>query len=370
MPINYISQINLKKFRGKTCLLRVDLNVTPPVEKEVFRIEAIVPTVKFLLKNRIKVVLLGHNGRPVSGDKVYSLKPFAPILSGLIGVPVDFISHFDFLSIRQEIRFSSKKVFLLENLRYEKGETENSDAFARKLAGLGDFFVNDAFAVSHRKNASVAAITKHLPFYAGLLFEKEIKNLDFFLKKPKKPFMVIIGGAKISDKLGVLKFLWRRAGKFLLAGGPANTFFAAKGLPVGESIFEKNMVKNIKPFLNSVKIVLPVDSVVSRKKILDIGPKTAEQFAKIISKAKTIVWNGPPGLFEEKEFAHGTEAIWTAVLKNRRARIVVGGGDTTASLKILNTKDQIPKNVFLSTGGGAMLEYLSGKKLPGIEALK
>jgi len=367
--IKYLNEPVLRKYEGKICLLRIDLN-------NISRLEAVVPTIKLLLKHHIKVVLLSHRGRPHSVDKKLSLRPFVPILSRKLRKRVRFVSNFRFAVIKKKIAKSENGVFLLENLRFLPGEEKNDAKLAKNLASLGDFYVNDAFAVSHRKNASVVAITKYLPSYAGLLMEKEIKNLDAVMRNFKHPFTVIIGGAKISDKIGIIKNLWgsasrRKADYFLLGGGPANTFFVAQGLPVGDSLIDKYQISNIKnkKYLNSKKIILPSDVKIKNKQILDIGERTVRWYSTIIKKSRTIIWNGPMGMFEKKEFANGTKGIWQAVSKNKRAKIVVGGGETVVSLNLLTTHYKLPINLFLSTGGGAMLEYLSGKKLPGIACL-
>lgn len=366
---------------GKICLLRVDLNIEPGQEKNTNRLDAIIPTIQWLLKKGNKVVLLSHRGRPNPVSKIknqkskLTLKPFAPLIANKIGAPVIFIKNFGKIP-------EQGKVFLFENLRFWPGEKKNDPAFAKKLAGLGDFYINDAFAVCHRKNASIVAITKYLPSFAGPLLKKEIKNLNQMMKNYRHPMSIIIGGAKISDKIGIIKYFWRRADYFLLGGGPANTFFAARGLPVGDSLVDRSMLgSSASPILSRFnagrsgfpKLILPVDVKISDRKILDIGEQTVKQYAGIIKKSRTIIWNGPMGLYERRGFEKGTIGIWKAILANRKAQIVVGGGETIASLKqIPNYKFQIKrrKNIFLSTGGGAMLEYLSGKKLPGIEIFK
>ncbi len=377
--IKYLSSQNLKKFVGETCLLRIDLNVEIGMPLDSYRLEAVIPTVQLLFKNNVRVVLMSHRGRPEGFDKELSLKPFAKIFAKRIGRPVTLLSDFNFEAVKKEVSGSEAgSVFLLENLRFLPGEEKNDAKLAKQLASFGDLFVNDAFAVSHRANASVAAITKYLPSYAGLLLEKEIKNLDKAMKSHKHPFTVAIGGVKISDKLGVMRYFWKKADDFLIGGGPANTFLKAKGVNVGQSLIDAGSVSLMKPYLNSKKIHLPMDVKRKGTKILDIGPKTAREYADIIKKSRTIIWNGPMGWFERKEFSGGTKAVWKAVLANKKAHIVVGGGETITSLKTLFPRP-LPRrqagytlnpNLFLSTGGGAMLEYLSGKKLPGIVALK
>jgi len=387
--MKYLKQLKNKNLSKEICLLRIDLNIQNEDLRGIknglkqaipFRIKAILPTIKFLIDRGARVVILSHRGRPnppklgdykpqITNYKELTLKPFVGIFSKLLKQKVIFA---DLNSINTTKIKNSKpgSIFLLENLRFFKGEEENNAAFAEKLAKLGTFYVNDAFAVSHRKNASVAAITKFLPSYAGFQLEKEIENLTAVMKKPKKPLIIVMGGAKISDKIGLIKNFVKKTDAFLTGGGIANTFLAALGMPVGESLYEKNMIPEARKILKEApkKIFLPIDFVLDKKKILDIGPKTAELYSKKIQSAKTIIWNGPMGKFEDKKFAQGTYKIAKAILQNKKAKIIIGGGETLASLQTKNYKLQI--NVFLSTGGGAMLEYLSGLKLPGIESLK
>jgi 3-phosphoglycerate kinase len=394
--MKFLSKQNSRVLKGKICLLRIDLNIEPSQEKNTYRVEAVLPTIRLLLKHGIKkIVLLSHRGRPVlqkEKNLTFSLSPFAPIIAKRAGVPVDFIAAYRVGGFRKTVQRSTARLVLLGNLRFFNGEETNDPSFARELAKLGDFYVNDAFTVSHRKNASVVAITKFLPSYAGLLLEKEIKNLDRVMKSHRhchRPFTVIIGGAKVSDKIGVIKNFWNKADYFLLGGGPANTFFAAQGLPIGDSLVDRSMLgsptrgstsqilKLIRKEVEPRKIVLPLDVKIKNRQILDIGEQTVKNYSEIIKKSKTIIWNGPMGLFEKKGFGKGTLGIWKTILANRKACIVVGGGETVASLQLITHNLQsITKRLsvkghklFVSTGGGAMLEYLSGKKLPGLEAL-
>ena len=388
--MKFLSHLKNKDLANQTCLLRVDFNLTYDdlkKQKIPLRIKSVLPTIKFLIKKRAKVVILSHRGRPekVSSIKYqvsnHTLKPFVKIISKILKNPVHFIdfdkkTNFVKTEDVQKIRASiNGSIFILENLRFLPGEDKNDANLAKRLAGLGTFYVNDAFAFSHRKDASMVAITKFLPSYAGLLLEKEIKNLSRIMKNPKKLLVIILGGAKVSDKIGVIKnFLKEVKGQkskincFLTGGGVANTFFAAQGLPVGKSLYEKEMIPAARQLLKSRKIILPVDAVRKDKKILDIGPKTAEKYSQIIKKAGTIIWNGPMGYIEDPKFTKGSKAITEAILKSR-AFAIVGGGETTSII----SNFQFPiskKNIFISTGGGAMLEYLAGKKLPGLEALK
>lgn len=389
--IKFLSAKSLSAYSGKTALLRVDLNITPGYFDN-YRIDAILPTVNFLAKYRIKTILLSHRGRPqnkinisdVKKDNFFpdfqnaenknlSLKPLVKIISKKINKRVIFLNNFNFLKIKEEVKKTKNLVFLLENLRFLKGEEENDLKFAKSLSLLGDFYVNDAFAVSHRENASTVGICNYLPSYAGFLMKKEIENLDKAMKNFKRPLVVIIGGAKIKDKLGVLNYFWDKADYFLLGGGPANTFLKAKGEKIGKSLADKEAIDKIRKYLKSEKIILPSDFKVWDSRILDIGRETVLQYQRIIQNSNTVIWNGPMGFFEKKGFEMGTFGIWKAVLENKKAKIiVVGGGETITSLqKFENNKPgfKINKNLFISTGGGAMLEYLSGKNLPGIKAI-
>ena len=339
---------------------------------------------EFLRKKKKRIVILSHRGRPQSlqgilnfeyrvsdeDKKKYTLKPFANVLSNRMREKVQFLDAVNIEDIKDEIQKSGANIFLLENLRFWKEEEIDSVEFGKRLASIGDFYVNDAFAVSHRANASVFAITRFLPSYGGLLLKKELENLDMVMHNSKHPLAILIGGAKVIDKVGMVKFFWKKADAFLFGGGSANTCLAARGIPVGSSLVDEKAFDDIRPYLASIKIHLPVDMEVLEGKILDIGAKTVSEYAKVIARAKTIIWNGPMGLFEKKKFSHGTEGIWKAILKNKKAMVIVGGGETIASLKLLGAKRKVPKNIFLSTGGGAMLAYLSGEKLPGIEVLK
>ncbi|MCL5666813.1 MAG: phosphoglycerate kinase [Patescibacteria group bacterium] len=399
------------KIQNKTALVRVDVNV--PIDKQTgkvadaFRIEEIVPTIKYLQKGNNRVVLCGHLGRPGGKpDKSLSLRPVAEKMAELLqfkfletdhALPNYPLSHLifytgNFAEDKHRKQLDSvpvKDVVLLENLRFYKGEEENDAMFAKKLAGLAEVYVNDAFGVDHRQAASVSAITKYLPSYAGLLLEKEIKSLDIVLHKSQSPFVVMMGGIKISDKVQTIENLGEKADKILLAGGLANLFFLSKGYEIGKSKVEKDaekiawhLEKNFKG-----KILLPADVVVADEQmdrstirvarpheigknetIYDIGPKTILKYAAELKLARTIVWNGPLGLFEVKPFHTATMALARIVgaVSRRKAFGVVGGGETVDAVRMAHQLDHIDH---VSTGGGAMLEYLAGAKLPGIEAL-
>ncbi|MEK7089632.1 MAG: phosphoglycerate kinase [Patescibacteria group bacterium] len=370
--IKFLNDSTAKKYKDTTCVLRIDLNIDPKSEEGLFRLRSVLPTIKLLRKHKIRIVLVSHKGRPDPKkiDKKLSLKPFATIIERETKERVAFVPTLDFAKITDAIESAKENLILLENVRFYAGEEKNDVKLAKHLASLVDFYVNDAFAVSHRAHASVSAITNFLPHFGGLQLEKEIKNLSGVMKNPESPFLVILGGAKTADKLPVIERFIKKADMFLIAGGPGNTLLASQGIPMGDSLYDAKLVNSMKKFAFKPNVFTPSDARGAGTKILDIGPETEEEYAELIRTAKTIIWNGPMGLFEKKQFSKGTRAVWGAVLANKKAKIVVGGGETIVSMCLLTKKLKPPANVFLSTGGGAMLEFLSGKKLPGIEALK
>lgn len=386
---------DLKELKNKRVLLRVDFNV--PLKKgkilDETRIKASLPTINYLLERKAKIILISHLGDP---KKFKSLKlkikncSLRPIVKSstlrTLGLKIKFID--DYKKAKEIIEKMEKgEIALLENLRFNKGEEKNDLKFARDLSKLADIYVNDAFACSHRGHASLVGITKFLPSYAGLLLEKEVINLSQVLEKPQKPFIAIIGGAKISTKAKTIQNLLRLCENILIGGALANDFLEDQGYNVSKSLVDKEYTLAIEKE-KLKKIILPVDFKIKDFKtkkvkivelfylpflkndfaILDIGPKTISLFRNHIKKAKTIVYNGPMGYFEEKKFAQGTVEITKAILKNRKAKIIIGGGETIAAFKALKLKFK-PPNVFISTGGGAMLEFLEGKILPGIKPL-
>ncbi|MBI4836933.1 MAG: phosphoglycerate kinase [Candidatus Portnoybacteria bacterium] len=375
----------------KRVLVRVDFNVSLDKQGNVvddFRIKAVLPTIEYLIENHAKVILMSHLGKP-NGRVVENLRldPVREKLAQYLNLPIvktqDCIGE---AVVEQVLKLSAGKVLLLENLRFHKEEEENDDKFARELARLGEIYVNDAFAVSHREHASVAAVVKHLPAYAGLILEKEIRILSEVFENPPRSLVVIIGGAKISTKIKLIKCFLGFADNILLGGALANTVLHAQGLAIGKSLIEEEMVGEVKSLqLTDTKMHIPVDTVVSADKtgngeisvapvgkigddelILDIGPETEKLFSEVIKNAKTVVWNGPMGLFEVEQFEHGTDAVARAII-SCSCHSVVGGGETTA---FLAKRDWFDKFFHVSTGGGAMLEFLAGEKLPGIAALE
>ncbi len=371
---------------GKCVLVRVDFNV-PLKDGKISddkRIRAALPTIEFLRKKKAKVILMSHLGRP-DGKVVEDLRlgPIALHLSKLLKHPVHYVFDCIGSDVEDNIRgLHEGDVLLLENLRFYAEEEANDAGFAQKLAALADVYVNDAFGVSHRAHASVHAVTKFLPSYAGFLLQKEVDILSNLLKSPKRPFIAIMGGAKVSDKIGVIESLLKKVDAILIGGAMMFTFYNALGYEVGKSKFESDKIALAKSLLKKGKrkLVLPVDVVVSAsqdkkgkvcsvKKMpksmlgLDIGPETQAIYTEIIREAKTVFWNGPMGLFENKEFAKGTFAVAKAMSK-AKAVTVVGGGDSVAAVEKLKLNF-----THVSTGGGASLELLEGKKLPGVAAL-
>ena len=341
--MKYLSQLQPGKLKDKICLLRLDFNT-----EDNWRLEASLPTIKFLAKNCKAVVILSHKGRPNDFENSLSLRPVAKTLSKFLKRTVVFAPHFRFLEIRDLVRASPKgSIFLLENLRFLSGEAEDSSALAEHLAMLGDIYVNDAFAVSHRANASVTAITEFLPSYAGFELEAEIKNLSKVMKSPKKPLAVILGGSKIEDKLSVYENLKKKADIFLIGGA-----------------LTEPLLKKLKSYQ---KVLLPSAVKMENGLVQDIDGETVKLFCQAISQAKTILWNGPVGNIDKSKYRSATRTIARCVAENKKAFKIVGGGETVMFLKKLKLDKQIN---FISTGGGAMLDFLAGKKLPGIEALK
>ena len=375
---------------GKKVLVRVDFNVPLEAGKvtDDTRIRAALPTIQYLLDHGAAVILMSHLGRP-KGKVVEELRldPVATRLSELLGQPVRKLGD----CIGPEVEAAAQElqpgeVLLLENLRFHPEERANDPAFAKQLAGLADIYVNDAFGAAHRAHASTSGVANYLPAVAGLLMEKEIRFLGQALEAPERPFVAILGGAKISDKIGVIENLLGRVDALLIGGGMANTFLLAQGYEVGDSLVERESVSTAERLLREggEKLVLPVDVVIADAfsaeanskvvevgqvptgwRILDIGPQTVELFKAKLSGAKTVVWNGPMGVFELEPFAAGTRAIAQA-LADLEATTIIGGGDSVAAIEQAGLAERM---THISTGGGASLEFLKGEELPGIAAL-
>jgi phosphoglycerate kinase len=380
--------------QGKRVLVRVDFNV--PIENgkvlDDWRLRATLPTIRYLTERGAKVILLSHLGRPKGKrDEQFSLRPVAQRLSELLGQPVQFADDCVGEVAEQTVaQLQAGEVLLLENLRFHAGEEANDDSFAQQLARLGDVFVNDAFGAAHRAHASVHAITKFLPSYAGLLMEREVTHLSRLLEAPEKPFVAVLGGAKVSDKIGVIRNLLTKVDALLIGGAMAFTFLKAQGYETGKSLVEADKLDLANALLGEAKekgveLVLPVDVVVAEsdaedattqvvpvtaipadKAGYDIGPETANLFAERIRTAKTVFWNGPMGRFERTPFKAGTKAIAEA-LAQCSGTTVVGGGETAAAAFEFGIADKV---THVSTGGGAALELLEGRELPGIAVLK
>ena len=382
--------------KGKHALVRCDFNV--PLKDGVItddiRIVSALPTIRYLMEGGAKVILMSHLGRP-DGEpkKEFTLAPVAERLSKLLGTEVKFVSSDTVVDdkVREAAaELKDGEVMLLENVRFRKEETKNGADFARELAQLGDFFVNDAFGTAHRAHASTAGVADYLPAVSGFLIEKEVEFLGNAVENPKRPFVAIMGGAKVGDKIPVIENLLKKVDTLIIGGGMAYTFFKSQGLEIGTSILDKDNVELAAELLKKaeaagVKMLLPVDgvcgkefkndteyAVFDRDKIpadmmgLDIGPETAKLYAQAVSDAATVVWNGPMGVFEMPNFAKGTRAVAEALAESS-AITVIGGGDSAAAVEQFGLAD---KMTHISTGGGASLEFLEGKVLPGIAVIE
>ena len=361
--------------RGKRVLCRCDFNV--PTKGGVItsdkRIVAALPTIQYLIKNGARVILCSHMGKPKNGpEAAFSLQVVADRLSELLGQPVKMAKDVVGESA-QSLAASLKdgEVMLLENTRFEKGETKNDPELSRKLASLADIFVNDAFGTAHRAHASTAGVADYLPAVCGYLVQKEVSIMGKALSDPERPFVAILGGAKVSDKLNVINNLLEKVDTLIIGGGMAYTFLAAKGYGIGKSLFDAEKVDYCKDMMKKaeekgVKLLLPVDTVPADMEGMDIGEKTRELFADAVKNAKTVVWNGPMGVFENPTLAKGTIAMAQA-LADSSATTIVGGGDSAAACEQLGFADKI---THISTGGGASLEFLEGLELPGIACLQ
>lgn len=380
--------------KGKRVIVRVDFNV--PLDKEGHitddkRIRGALPTIEYLIKEGAKVILVSHLGRPKSGPELkFSMKPAVDRLSELIGQEVLLANDVIGDDAKEKAaNLKDGQVVMLENVRFHKEETKNNQTFAKALASLADIFVNDAFGTAHRAHASTAGIANYLPAVSGFLIQKEIKIMGEALANPKRPFVAILGGAKVSDKIGVIENLLSKVDTLIIGGGMAYTFIKALGHDVGSSLLEADKIELATNLLKQAKekgidVLLPVDNVVADKFAadanyktvpsesfkdgwmgLDIGEKTIKLYTDAIKDAGTVIWNGPMGVFEFENFAHGTREVAKA-LSESDAISIIGGGDSAAAIELLGFADQV---THISTGGGASLEFLEGKVLPGIDCL-
>ncbi|MCL5006730.1 MAG: phosphoglycerate kinase, partial [Patescibacteria group bacterium] len=351
---------------AKIILLRLNFDIKEKPLAKSLRFNAAVSEIKRVSKANNKVVILSHRGRPDGFEKSLSLKPFVPLLTKALHKKIMFLDNQDLNLAEAAVKAAPEgSVFLLENVRFLRGEMENSAVLARQFSKLGTEFLNDDFATSHRADASLAAITKFLPSKPGNLLQEEVKNLSLALENPKSPFVLLIGGAKAKDKVDVIDNLIRKADLVLVGGAAANTFLKARGVDIKDSLYEPEMTEVAKKLLKNKKLAIPTDFVWENDKILDIGPRTAKLYSFYLKSAKMVVWNGPMGMFEKAKYAAGTKAAAKAVLGNKKAKIIIGGGETVAALGLKNQVQKPRPNVFLSTGGGAMLEFLAGEKMAG-----
>ena len=387
-----VKDIDLKE---KRVLVRCDFNVPMDQNRNITdnrRIVSALPTIKYLLEQNCKLVLCSHLGRPKGEFKPeYSLKPVAKELSKLLGKEVIMANDVVGEDAKSKAKnLKNGEILLLENLRFHREETDNDPEFAKELASFGEVFVNDAFGTAHRAHASTEGVAHYLPAVSGFLIEKELKFLGEALENPERPFMAILGGSKVSDKIGVIENLLEKVDTLIIGGGMAYTFFKAQGYSVGDSICEEDKLELALELMEKaknkgVKLLLPIDNKIGKEfkadtesktvksteipdgwEGLDIGEKTIELYAKELQNAKTIVWNGPLGVFEFDQFAVGTNAIAKA-LGDIDAVKIIGGGDSASAVEKAGVAE---KMTHISTGGGASLEFLEGKKLPGIEALQ
>lgn len=386
---------DIKDLAGKTIIMRVDFNV--PLKKEDgsvqdgTRIKEAIPTIHYLQQQNAKIILMSHLGRP-DGKVVEEmrLKPVAKVLEELLGEKVAYYTDIVSPTTKDAAKnLKEREVMLIENLRFDAREEANDKGFAEELASLADIYVNDAFGAAHRAHASTDGITKFLPSYAGLLMEKEVNMLNQAMEAKESPVVLIVGGAKIEGKIGVIENFIDKADYILVGGGIANTFLYAQGHFIGDSLFQKDKkdlalkiiakCKESKKQLiipqdvmvatdvNEAAVVRTIDKISADEKIFDIGPESSKEFADVIAKGKTIIWNGPVGLYEIEAFSKGTKGIAQAIAQNINCKSYVGGGDSVDAIHRFNIDET--KFTHVSTGGGASLEFLEGKELPGIKAL-
>ncbi len=392
MKLRSIKQ--LKNICGKRILVRVDFDV--PMKKGkvdkrgLSRVRAALPTINYLREKGARIILCAHLGRPDGKiNKDLSAKPLVSVLEKMIGIKISWSAEVVGKNVQQKISLMKDgEVLLLENIRFNPEEEKNTKQFSKELASLADVYVNDAFGVSHREHASTSGVMEYLPSYAGLRFQEEVDHLLKLISKPKKPLVVILGGAKLKTKLPVLKAFLKTADQILVGGGIANTIFDALGYGAGDSLMDRDGLGTDKEIVKNKKIIKPVDVIVlshGKKKavlveeekgvlcydgesIMDIGPVTSKFYASYINKAKTIIWNGPLGVCEDKKFVLGTQVVARAINSQSKkgAFVFIGGGDTVSCVEeFLDSK-----KIWISTGGGAMLKFLAGSDLPVLKKLK
>ncbi len=387
-----IKDIDLK---GKKVFVRCDFNVPLDENGNITdnrRIVAALPTIKYLLEQNCKIVLASHLGRPKGEvNPKFSLKPVANELSKLLGKEIKLAEDVVGPSAKELTRnVKEGEIVLLENVRFDTREEKNEESLSKEFASMAEIFVNDAFGTAHRAHSSTAGVAEFLPAVSGFLIEKELEFLGSALENPQRPFVAILGGAKVSDKIGVIEALLEKVDKLIIGGGMAYTFFKSMGYSVGKSVCELDKLDLAKELMEkakqkNVKLILPIDNIIAKEiapdaeneiidsnnipdewEGLDIGPKTVELFKEELKDAKTIIWNGPVGFSEYEIFANGTRSIAQALAKKEDAVTIIGGGDSAAAIEKMGLSD---KMTHISTGGGASLEFLEGKKLPGIECL-
>jgi phosphoglycerate kinase len=382
-----VKEIDIK---GKRVLMRVDFNV-PMKDGKVTddkRIRAALPTIKYVLEQGASLILMSHLGRPTSAsDSAFSLRPAAEVLSTLLETPVQMAPDCVGPGIEKMAKaLKPGEVLMLENTRFHDEEEKNDAGFAKQLAASGEVYVNDAFGSAHRAHASTEGVARFLPAVSGFLMEQELEYLGRAVANPEHPYIAILGGAKISDKILVVETLLSKCDKLIIGGGMANTFLAAKGLNMQDSLVEETSLETAKSIIakSSEKLILPVDAVIADKfaedantkvvdvdkipagwRMLDVGPKTIDAYKAALKDAKLVVWNGPVGVFEMSKFAEGTFAL-AKLLAGSDATTVIGGGDSASAVKKAGVAKQM---THVSTGGGASLEFLEGKELPGVAAL-
>ncbi len=390
-----IKTVDTAEVRGKKVLVRVDFNV--PVADGVVgddtRIRSALPTINYLLEQGARVILMSHLGRPAGTgfEPQFSLAPVAARLADLVDAPVVMASDIVGEDARTKAEaLGEGQILVLENLRFDPREKKNDEDFCRELAALADLYVSDAFGTAHRAHASTTGVARFLPAFAGFLLAGEVDTLSGMLNTPARPFVAILGGSKVSDKVGVIDALIDKADTIIIGGGMCFTFLLAQGLEVGTSLKEEDWTERARAMMDKARaagcsLLLPVDVVAADRFAadaqtlvcaadaipesmmgLDIGPETEKIYAEAIAAGATVFWNGPMGVFEMEAFAHGTQAVCEAVAANKEAVTIIGGGDSVAAVNMFDMADAM---TFISTGGGAAMELVEGKKLPGVEAL-